>query len=91
MVSIEKNCKCILEPVNPNVKLQGLVWKPWHNGTLNLRLKLYENRCGLGLGRIILNIAFAFFSFLFSYLFAIALILLFIILLLILSLAFYNC
>ena len=46
--SLEENCKCPLESVNPSVKLENLVWKPWYSGILSLVLKLEESGCRLG-------------------------------------------
>ena len=27
-ISLEEYCKCPLKPINPSIKLEGLVWKP---------------------------------------------------------------
>lgn len=38
--SLEENCKCLLQSINPSVKFEGLVWKPCYSRTSILGLKL---------------------------------------------------
>ena len=66
--SLEENCKCSLEQINPTIKLEGLVWKPWYSGTSSLGLKLKESIYRPGLSRTTINWSLqSLFSNLFIY------------------------
>ena len=45
---------------NPIILLEGLIWKPWTNGTSNLGLKLKKSGCRSGCTEPLLNLVSAF-------------------------------